>query len=263
MVKWNEIIKSEINKTQAVGFELLKNGMNPKDVRFSFYELFQNLYNFYYRIYLNQDSRSFKEASDKIYKNIQGQDDKSDKLNMIANANSNLIISTWSIFELCISQICKALLDKDSISKLLKSNYNRIMKVLKDSVELGIKDKLLKNHQTKFIEHVSINLKMDKIFSLMKYENYKRDKEFLLFYGKLRNSIHSNYVYYGNPYKYNFKDHEFIFTPNRPIKQKPINWEQDLTIFYLTVELKEVYSRIINNFNYQELIFDPSYADKK
>lgn len=255
------IIKSEIDKTQSIAIELIKNGIDQKDVRVAFFELFQNLYIVLYRVYSYIDSEQFKKDSEQIYFYIQGKDDKKDKINLIANLNYNLIIDTWSTFELCISQICKKILPPESNDKLLKSNFNRTMKIIKTGLSSELIEDLLLNQKLKYIEHVSINLKTDQIFNIAQYQAFQLDKKFLLFYGKCRNSIHSNYVYYGKPFSFKFKGVTFTFEPEKPIKQEPVNWEQDLSIFYLTVELREIYFRIISNFKYDGLIFDPSFAD--
>ena len=258
-----QIIKSEVDKTQYFINELLKRGIDQKDVRNAFFELFQNYYSNFYRTHSYMDSELFNKDSEQIYFNIKGYENEKNKINLSAHLNYSLIIETWSTFELCINQICKAILADDAIEKLLVCNYSRIIRVLDKSISPDLNDALLKDQKLKYLEHASINLKTDQLYKIISYKDFKIDKEFLLFYGKLRNSIHTNYVYYGKEFRYIYKGTTYSFEPCKPIKQEPLDWENNLSIFQLSVELREIYFRIISNFTYNGLIFDPSFFDTK
>ena len=261
MKKQYSIIKAGIDKAQKIAIDLIKKGIDQKDVRVAFFELFQDYYITFYRVHSYMDSRVFKKDSKKIYSKIQGIDNVKDIINFTSHLNYYLVIVTWSTFELCISQICKMILDKESKENLLLANFNRIIKIIKNVLSTDLKDKLLKNQKLVHLEHVTINLKTDKLYKVAQYKDFEKDKKFLQFYGKLRNSIHSNFVYYGKEFNFKFKETTFTFEPEKPIKQEPIDWENDLTFFYISVELMEIYYRLISNFDHKGLIFDPSYAD--
>ena len=102
--------------------------------------------------------------------------------------------------------------------------------------------------------------KYGKIFKMVESypstRNKNDDRKFLDFFGKLRNCIHSNYIYYGNEtYTYNYLGENYLFEPNKLISHSP---SQENSIFRLTQNLNEIGKSIIENISYDKEIYDPS-----
>ncbi len=105
-------------------------------------------------------------------------------------------------------------------------------------------------------------MKTDQLFKVLKNtdfdsEKVKQDKEFLNFFGKLRNSVHSNYIYYGKDYEFNHVGMTYKFEKGKPIKQDPLS---DLSFFNLSIELRNVYQRLIEKIKFVNLIPDRNYV---
>jgi hypothetical protein len=157
----------------------------------------------------------------------------------------------------------KKIMSEEDITKLQNSGYIRVDKLVKKMIPEEVGIVLKEKMKIDYIEHVSINLKTDQIFNLIDYTKKIQDKQFLLFYGRMRNSVHSNYVYYGNPDVYEFGGITYSFQPNEPIDMSPLILDDDLSIFNISIELRDIFQRIINEIEYDGLILDPSYVISK
>jgi len=255
-------IKNEIDITQSIFLNQLKKNINQKDVRAAFFEILHDIYINSYRVMSYTLSPSFYEDSKQIYFGIQKREN--DDFNWKSNFHYGFIIKCFSTFEFCISQICKSILDNTALEKIKSKEYNEIMEILKCkdiSEEVKMKFECFKK---KYLEHVSINLKLDQIYKFYNIHKFldvnqiNKDKEFLKFFGKLRNSIHSNFVYYGNDYNYLHNGTKYTFIDGKPFKQDPLN---DLSLFELSIELRKIYERLIENIEFEKEISDHSYAD--
>ena len=111
-----------------------------------------------------------------------------------------------------------------------------------------------------YIAHSSIPRKYNALLKITKNDylkaQKKTDREFLIFFGKLRNCIHSNYIYFGRRYLYTFDDVRFTFSNNKTILTEPARQE---TIFEIFKRLNQVVERIIKNIEFDDLIDDPTY----
>jgi hypothetical protein len=111
-----------------------------------------------------------------------------------------LFIGAWSTFELCVTLFCDAIASPQEKEKLLASTYKDVKEKIKKSVldqtDLdALKESLMDIHLT----HVAVSRKTDFLFKKSKNyptERVKEDKEFLLFFGRYRNTMHTNYIYF-------------------------------------------------------------------
>ncbi|MBA7542877.1 hypothetical protein ES705_35202 [subsurface metagenome] len=174
--------------------------------------------------------------------------------------NSFLIINCWSNFELFCTVFCNAILPEGQIKNLLELDYQRLNKILKD-IEIGEDvdnklKKLIKNH----ISHSPIINKYGKLLKMI--TNYpdnrdkKADREFLEFFGTLRNCMHSNYIYYGATDKsYTFNGETYTFTNGQLLSHNP---STERSIYDLTKNLKDIFMVIAENILFEDEIYDPS-----
>ena len=179
--------------------------------------------------------------------------------------NSYLILNSWSNFELCITLMANAILDENTKARLLSIEYRRIRKCLRDILtRIEISDSVI-NKLKKFnkfhLAHVPMVNKYGNLFKLLiRYPNdrdKKNDGKFLEFYGRLRNCVHSNYIYYGrNLFKYTFREVNFRFTHGELVHQEPIT---ENVIFLMSIKLKRIFMAIAENIDYFEEIPDPSH----
>ncbi len=179
--------------------------------------------------------------------------------------NSFLILNSWSNFELGITLMANSILDERKRVGLLSIDYARIMKIFsKILIRIDLSE-TIRNKLSKFnkfhLSHVPMTNKYGNLLKLI--SNYpdgrskKLDRKFLEFYGRLRNCVHSNYIYYGrNSFEYRFEDVLFRFTNGELLSQDPI--EED-TIFNMSSQLKDIFTIFAENIDYPHEIHDPSH----
>ena len=113
----------------------------------------------------------------------------------------------------------------------------------------------VKNHLT----HVPITRKTDFLFKKSNgySRNQNQDKEFLRFFGKFRNTQHTNFIYYGNDYEFKFEHSHFVFRDTKLVKwTDPFSPSPNL-YFYLIHELKEIWKELIRTIEHKDLIQYP------
>lgn len=272
ILKWTEDLKSEIS---TLNFQ-------ENDMRKDFFGLLHDVSFCYYLGYISYNiSKFINQGQVEIKEKVSNYQVHIDRLAEISNhpllsaghfnsLNRNLIIDSWSAFELCITTFSSALCEPLELEKLLSHQYSEIIRILRhtnisENELKKLKKHLIKEHMT----HVPINRKIDLLF--IKAENYyrdkKKDKEFLLFYGKLRNTMHTNFIYYGNYYEYKFGNAHFKFEngklvkwidPFRPkIGSLPPYVESPKLYFYLLGELKEIWKTLITSTKFEDVIYYP------
>lgn len=259
----DEIIK-EIEITRNIILAQLEKGFNQNDVRVAFFEILYDTYKNLYRVLVYSESKQFE--IDSLNLNT-GLNRDIERFNWKSYFHYCFIIKCWSNFESCINQICKEkeVLNIDIFVKLKETEYLRIIEELRTlEIPEDVNNNLYIRFYRENIEQVSINLKTDQIYKTLKNKfidtaQIKSDKKYLEFYGRLRNSIHSNYVYYGNNFDFNFKGMKFQFENGKPFKQDPIS---DLTFFHLSIELRNIYHRIIDHISCNNLIPDENFPQQ-
>jgi hypothetical protein len=232
------------------------------DIRPSFFDGYFQIIRTFYAAYFHLDSDDILEKYHEIYPDrIIARADISVHLQGHKNLlNSFLIINCWSNFELFITLFSNTILNDDQKDKLLKVDYDRMKTILKNiEIDEATEEKLkkcIKYH----IAHTPVMYKYGKIFKMVvsypSTRNKNDDRKFLDFFGKLRNCIHSNYIYFGNEtYRYDYLGENYLFEPNKLISHSP---SQENSIFRLTQNLNEIGKSIIENISYDKEIYDPS-----
>lgn len=168
-------------------------------------------------------------------------------------------ISMWSCFEAAINTLC--LLYEDKISeKLNESNYKKALKFIKKCIEdlacaVTVQENFEQNKE-KFIKEFSKYTSFpDRINYLFKYvlkDDYRRDinkdKEILLFCGKLRNTIHNNGINLTNDQEIKIDGHIFKIEKN-----KKFYLENLIDIMILVNEIFDIYVEIIRSWKMNDL----------
>lgn len=163
-------------------------------------------------------------------------------------------ISMWSCFEAAITALCIHFEDKIK-SKLDESNYTKMLKYIKSCVEsdedkIDIAKKFENNKERfikKFPKYVSFPDRINYLFNdvLKSYSrDIKRDKEILLFCGKLRNTVHNNGLNRGGDQEIEVGGHIFKLES----KQK-VYCESYIDDIILINEIFDIYCEIIRAWN--------------
>jgi hypothetical protein len=262
ILNWTEDLKAEI-KSLAFAHD---------DIRKNYFELTYDVAYCYYRGFILLDFSDFinngyivfkKEIyENKIHIDRVAETTKNPilKKSHFNSLNRNFLIDAWSTFELCVTTIAEAITTEDEKNKLLMHQYNDIKTLIKkieltEFVDLNIQKLIKKDHLT----HVPITRKTDLLFN--KAYDYGRnkqcDKEFLKFLGKFRNTLHTNFIYYGKDYEYKFGDAHFIFQDGKIVKWADPFFPSPKLYFYLIGNLKEIWKELINSIKHETLIKYP------
>lgn len=179
--------------------------------------------------------------------------DENSTIRYISHFHRNLIISTWSLFEMLINEICYAVLDKITIDSLLNFKYREIEKFINVNEKEKVKDKLKYNH----LSHVPISRKYGKLLKLCGNQ-YGRDKDidqkFLDLFGTLRNTMHSNFIYFGNNKDFLFKNVEFKFTNKCLVVYSDTDSISPALYINLVKEINSISIEISKAVNFEGLI---------
>ncbi len=232
------------------------------DIRTSYldgyFEILKNYFFAYFHIIEKGTLNKYQE----LYQSFDiSWDDLSPHIqNQKQGLNSNLIINCWSDFELFISLFCYSVLPKNKINKLLDLDYTKVKNIITEydiskETELKLK-KFKKNH----LSHVPNNNKYGAILKMINPYPSERNKsydiDFLDFFSRLRNCMHSNFIYYGaNEKEFTFQGEKFRLKFGKPISQIP---SSAITPFELTLFLKEIFQLMVDNINYDGITYDPS-----
>ncbi|PBQ34688.1 hypothetical protein CNR22_23905 [Sphingobacteriaceae bacterium] len=176
--------------------------------------------------------------------------------------NRNLFIGAWSTFELCVTLLCDAVASPDEKEKLLSSSCKDIINKFKRSalneIDLGaFKESSIDIHLT----HVPITRKTDLLFK--KAEKYpkdrvKEDKEFLLFFGRFRNTMHTNYIYFAKKntksLTYSFYNGTYTFENQKIVGYNNLNVPASELFLSKLDLLKEIWSFLISNIEHSNFI---------
>lgn len=261
IIDWVEKLKVEINESK----------FQNDDIRKDFFVLLNDVAYSYYRpfllieisILINQNRLNIDNfKTNKHFESIKALINNELSYKSHFNAlNRQIIVDSWSVFELCVNTFCEKLCNENELNKLLSSNYNELLKVLKlTKIDDNEVSQLKEKYIVKNLTHVSIVRKTDFLFKKVKgYDRYiEKDKKFLLFYGKLRNCMHSNYIYFGDKnFEYEFGNAKFVFENGEMVKWNDPFKESPKLYFHLMGNLKGIWKSIINSIEYNDIIFYP------
>lgn len=239
----------ELNNTKQI-IKTLQQRFSFDDIRVTFFDGHFFFIKRYYDVYIHLQTDLFLENCKKIFNNpnLTQNDLDIEKLAYLNYLNSQLLINSWSNFELFITLISDAILSNLQKNELLNIDCNRIKDLFKDtSLDTKQLEKINK-FQKGHLAHCPIINKYGKIFKLInndysKVRNKKKDIDFLQFYGKLRNCIHSIYIYFGKDYSYNFNGITFQFINNTLLSQDK---NKDSILVDMSIELRKIVFEITN-----------------
>jgi hypothetical protein len=237
----------------------------PDDVRRYFFDMQKGtLLNYYRGFYFLEIGKRVSENK-AIQDNLNVSPNQIKLLNLtytstnslngyISYHNRNLVISSWSIFELLITALCDFILDDETKKELLSHELLDIKKSFKIQT-LGRSDK---KYIKKHLAHVPIPRKCDALYKRID-TNYSRDikadKLFLRFVGDFRNTIHSNFIYYGSENKkYDFDDIEFVFEKNKVVRYSDPDEMGPTLYIKLVTRLIDVSLAICNDLHVSDMI---------
>jgi hypothetical protein len=209
-------------------------------------------------------SEKVKDDLLRRYVNEYGQISTVDKINFSHRnqINRSVVIDSWSQFEFSITTICEFVLKGPELDTLFSEKYDEIVKAVgQQSVSDEVKEKLKKKLIEKHLTHIPITRKCDKLFKYCK--NYKRDidadKKFLQFFGKIRNTMHSTYIYFGNNFEYVFSDIRTVFENGKPVyHRQPVGLK---FYFDLAIELNKVFTAIVSAIEFSGKMDYPTMED--
>lgn len=237
---------------------------DPRDIRISFLDGIHSILCHYFLHLEMTDNKLFEDSYLKIFQidSFPIGALKIQKQNWFNSSNSTLIIDSWSNFELFISYLSFHHLPQETREEMTSMDYNALLDCLTNNNVEGGDFECLKKRVISEYHLVNTNLKIRKILSSIKdsYDNkahLKYTRKFLEHFGRLRNCIHSNYIFHGDSQmEYQFEDSLIQFIPNEPITVEP---NSENLIFRFVKRLRKEGEHIIDNIECPELIFDPSH----
>jgi hypothetical protein len=156
--------------------------------------------------------------------------------------NRNIILGTWTTFELSISLIFDFLVDDfeyDNIVKSLNAKLVKAMSSLEESNKAIIMEILRKSSFVPLIRKMNFIIKHNKE---LYGGNLTEDRDFVEFVNRLRNCmIHSNGYYHGLDYRYEFRDTVFEFNNKQIFTEVGENRDVYLDI---SLKLKEIFTNL-------------------
>jgi hypothetical protein len=259
ILEWTENLKAEIKRSY----------FSHQDIRRDFLKLIYDISYSYYRASTIFDLANFivtgkilfKEELSYYSEHFQRIADTTNKEQLqrthLHYLNRSLLIDSWSTFELCVTTFCAGIVSAEKLEKLLSHQYNDVAKELKSvPIDAEVLIKLQKLLKKEHLTHVPIVRKTEALFSSAKDypRNKEADKAFLVFFGKFRNTIHTNFIYYGKDYEYYFNEIHFKFQDAKIVKWS----DQSFKMFFLLVtELKEIWNALTSSIDFADIILYP------
>lgn len=214
------------------------------DIRLEYFQMMASIFDRYHKGFATLDLIKYLADNKVLHDDIQNQEslkyvfndyyDISHMYGYYADLSRRFLIDSWSVFELTVTQLLDCMIVSDSEKETFKNkDCNDILKVLKDEVSSGTEEKLKKLLKSAQVckdnfTHISITRKTDKLFSLIKScysRDLNKDKEFLKFLGKYRNTLHLNFVYSGKDYHYLYENLVFSFQDGQTVRTPREPWE--------------------------------------
>lgn len=265
IVNWVEALQTEMDEIPFV----------EDDIRMDFFGMLKDTAYCYYRSYLlyevseliNNGQLDFGQLKENNHiKAIEALSKNSiSNLSHFNSLNRNFLIDAWSTFEICVNTFCLGICDQKQIESLLSWKFRDIKKVLpKEKISEHELEKLSSKLVAGHLTHVPIVRKTDVLFK--KVSGYSRDiekdKEFLLFFGRIRNTMHSNFIYHGKSFDYQFGHALFKFEDGEMVKWSDPFESTPKLYFYLVGNLKSIWKAIIEAIKFDEMIYYPNLAQE-
>lgn len=182
------------------------------------------------------------------------------KANFMASVNRHLLIDSWAVFEACIADIGYAVLDKAVLENLELEKFKEVDKIITQAgiaVDAGVNERLKRKLR---MAHIPIPLLFSAIIKNgggSYTRDRKKDMEFLCLYGRLRNSMHANFVYCGQDIEVVWRNVAFRFENGR------FSWfscredEFPGLLIDMVEELTRIFDAMVGIVEHDELIQDP------
>lgn len=158
-------------------------------------------------------------------------------------------IDVFSNFEFFMTSVCEAILSNKTKEELLEWKSKDILQKLK-KYELGEAHSILYNTlKEKQFSSVPFNRRIKSLFAIVKSNykgDYSADKKFLLFTQKLRNTIHSNFNYFGDDDEYYFGSAHYVFKYGNPIGWYDEKRSNLILKLDLAERIKDIWVHLIN-----------------
>ena len=254
-----------------MGKEIDSCPLSSNDLRTSYIEyMYSVLLVYYYQLNTNHAAKIVKDAPIgltaeqlSILETFVGTVEENAHFYSIRNSNNRgLFIDSWSAFEFFLTYVCEQLLNETDKASLLEYDYKEIGKILsRYEVNEGDTQKVKKLLIKGSLTHVPVARKYNKLYSLNGSHyggDWNEDKVFLEFYGKYRNTMHTNYIYHGTSKQYKILGITYDFTDGNPIGQSKFPDERNM--FDLALRLKTVGRLLFDSIQYSGLLEYP--ADK-
>ncbi|MFD2588325.1 hypothetical protein ACFSQJ_15405 [Croceitalea marina] len=247
-------LDSLLEFTESFKQEILQMELHSDDVRKSFFGLvYSGIYDYYIgrtayqiceyigtgNVKFDEEIYHFREHAHRLYE-IQHIGKLSD--GYYGNLNRQITYTVWTSFETTISLVFDYLATEENTIEIIKSMNRKIFR----SIETLPEDK--QSVITKTLIKTSFIPLLRKFNFIVKRNpelyvgDVSSDREFLNFTNKMRNClIHTNGVYYGNEYLYEFQGAEFRFRNGEVFEQRGTK-SRDI---YLDISIK--LKKIIEN----------------
>ena len=181
------------------------------------------------------------DCQEHIQKLIHSLSEDTWRTNYGLNTNRHLMIDAWTAFELCMDVFLRHAISEDELS-----SSSRPARTLTDNVRRSA--------------HSTVKTKIDALYTMVQYPPTRQidnDKRFLLFFAKMRNSMHNNFVYYGNDYEYDFCGTRVVFRNGEFLRFSAIQDERSYFLLELIEELAHIFEAIIRNADCSHFVIDP------
>ncbi len=265
ILKWTEDLKQEID---VISYQ-------EDDIRKDYFGLTYDVAYCFYRGFILMDISKYIDSGQVLFKkdifDFKTHVDSIVELNRIALLNTgyynglirNFMIDCWSVFELCVTTLCEGICSLEERENLLNFQSKDVLKQLKKStLDENDRVKLIARLKKAHLTHVPITRKTAFLFNKTKgySRNLDNDKAFLSFLGKFRNTLHTNFIYYGNDYDFNFGNANFKFENTKMVK-----WTDPFSkskrspklYFYIIGQLKEIWKEVIKTVKHDATIYYP------
>jgi hypothetical protein len=249
-------------ETEKVKEEIHSLKYEKLDVRHSFYCLF---YTITYNYYLGQVSYTLSKLmanervtfhekdidfSNHFHRITQIAKIELMEMGFFAALNRNVILNSWTAFELAISDIFNTICVDNEKDKIIIDLNHKIIKAIGDLAQENQEVVIKSLTKSTFIPLIR---KFRNLVDKKKYKrNYKQDLEFLTFVNAYRNCmLHSNGIYNGKNFEYEYNEVKYEF-----IDQEMFSETNHYPYVYwdMAFEIKNIFSTLITCVNHKELI---------
>jgi len=182
------------------------------------------------------------------------------KANFMASVNRHLLIDSWAVFEACNAGIGYAVLDKAVLDNLELDKFMAIHKIITQAglaVDANVNERLKRKLRMAHIPIPRLFFAIVKGGGSSYTRDCQKDMEFLSLYGRLRNSMHANFVYRGQDIETVWRNVAFRFENGRFPWFSCREDEFPALLINMVEELTRIFDAMVGVVEHDELIQDP------